>query len=506
MRFPVVLASLFAENAAKTAPVGAAVMTTMTNRTEATEEDAKRKNFVCPQGLKTEHLQVFFCSLYLFLVIPCRCGLWHLLSGCKPKRTDMLYRILIAILMLHACAAELVAVESATIAIVREGGLVKISFTGTLEFAPNASGPWSAVPNAVSPYSSDTSAGTKFFRSYSIASIFSTNSVVELKITGPLQEHFELAFAGMPDGIFPPIRQKPYFDGTIQIAGFTRPASLRVRGNSSLQECPFPKMKFKVSREERANTPFFDAREIKIGTHCAEGGRGPIGRLRDQTATYREALAYETMDLLGFISPRVRRARIEYHDTTPTNGTSEVGWEVTRNAVILDDIEVVTERLGGRALDDEEITALTNANFDPQLVLDLQLFHALLGNWDYVLPPDGRGIWNTDVIELTNKTLVPVAGDFDLASWVTGEVRLSVPWDYRPDLPEIDRQALYSIDQLKQRASASEYSNAANRFVLRRSAIESQINSALIDEPGRTNALRHVTAFFGAIEALAQKR
>jgi len=287
--------------------------------------------------------------------------------------------------------------------------------------------------------------------------------------------------------------------------GFELPVSLRVRGNSSLQECPFPKLKFKISKEDRPGTPFFDAREIKIGTHCAEGGRGNIGRLRDQTATFREALAYETMELLGFISPRVRRAHIEYRDTTTTTSTNAdamVGWSISRDALILDDVEVLAERLGGRPLEEEEIAALTDPSFDAQLITDLELLHALLGNWDYHLYVDGQGIWNTDVIELPDGKLLPVAGDFDLASWVTGVVRLSAPRDYHPELGDVERQARFQLEQIQGRVSVQNFLAGSNRFILKKTAIESLINTNVIDEAGRTNSLWHVTAFFNALNAV----
>jgi hypothetical protein len=225
--------------------------------------------------------------------------------------------------------------------------------------------------------------------------------------------------------------------------------------------------------------------------------------LRDERATFREALAYESMELMGFLTPRVRRARIDYRDTTPTGEGGTVGWQVSRNAVILDDIEVVAERLGGRALEDEELTVLTNAAFGQQMITELQLFHTLLGNWDYGLSEDGQGLWNTDVVELANKQLVPVAGDFDLSSWVTGKARLSAPHDYRPDLPELDRQARYNIEQIQQSVSAKTFIAASNRFAPKRAAIESLIMAAEVDNPGRTNTLQHVKAFFDALAGIA---
>lgn len=425
--------------------------------------------------------------------------------------------ITIAALMIgtHARAAEVPAaagnlpaegqsenlIGKPTVAISRDATRVKLTFTGTLQSTEAVGGPWNDISNAASPFEDDTAGKQKFYRTRETdtGSIFSSRSLVSWTITGPFQTNFDLAFAGIPDGFFPPHREKPYFGGALKMGALDLPVSFRVRGNSSLQECPFPKLKLKISKDHRAGTPFADAREIKIGTHCAEGGRGPIGRLRDETAAYREALAYETMDLMGFISPRVRRARIDYHDTTPANSATVTGWQLSRNAVILDDVEVVAERLGGRALDDEEVAKLTKAGFDEQLIVDLRFLHALLGNWDYRLSSDGQNLWNTEVIELADGKLVPVAGDFDLCSWVTETVRQSAPGGYHPELADVERRARYEIEQIQQSVTKPGFAAASDRFLAKRSAIESQINAALIDDAGRANALRHVTAFFEAL-------
>ncbi len=408
---------------------------------------------------------------------------------------------------IHVCAAAEPQTNGLSagpnISILRDGAQVTILFKGTLQSATVITGPWNDIPDATSPFLPASTGLQTFYRTRTPDSIFASKEIVTFTLTAPFQQHFELAFAGLPDGIFPPVREKPYFAGSLHMAGLELPIRLRVRGNSSLQECPFPKLKFKISREERPGTPFFDAREIKLGTHCAEGGRGNIGRLREQIATFREALAYETMDLLGFITPRVRRARIDYHDTTSTNISEMTGWQLSRDALIFDDIEVVGERRGGRALDDEEVAALTDADFGEQLITDLQFLHALLGNWDYGLSIDGTGLWNTDVLELADGKLVPVAGDFDLASWVTGTVRVMAPRDYHPDLPDVDRQALYELDQIQQRVSAASFAAATDRFTAKRSSLESLITIAQIDAPGRTNCLLHVTAFFDALDSVS---
>jgi hypothetical protein len=126
---------------------------------------------------------------------------------------------------------------------VRDGGRVKITFTGTLETAHSPAGPWVAVTNAISPWTTETTGRAGFYRTRETAgeSIFSSSAIVELAISGRLQQHFDVAFAGVPDGIFPPVREKPYFDGSLELGELRLPVSLRVRGNSSLQECPFPR-------------------------------------------------------------------------------------------------------------------------------------------------------------------------------------------------------------------------------------------------------------------------
>ncbi|MGV3772357.1 MAG: hypothetical protein ACO1QB_05610 [Verrucomicrobiales bacterium] len=394
-----------------------------------------------------------------------------------------------------------------SITLVPEGTGVSLTFTGVLQSSPGMDGPWTDLPNAQSPYLQERDTEQKFFRARSpgVHSVFSSPVIIDLTMTAPFQHNFELAHAGMPDGIFPPLREKPWFQGKVKIGTMELPVTYRVRGNSSLQECPFPKLKMKISRETRAGTPFADAREIKIGTHCAEGGSGPVGRLREQTAAYRETLAYEAMGILGFITPRVRRAQIDYIDTTPAREGSETGWQLSRDALIFDDPEVIAEQLGGRALSDEEKAELRNANFDPQLVTDLRMFHALLGNWDYTLSADGRETWNADVIELPNLQLVPVAGDFDLSSWVTGVVRRMAPHDYFPELEVMEREVRYEVETIYNDVGAESFALAKERFEAKRAALEARIQSSNMDEAGRQNAMKHVSAFFWAVDSLGRK-
>ena len=427
----------------------------------------------------------------LVSLLPCLSGLSPI-SASEPSQNQL-------IPVLPALAVD--AADLPQIGISRELGRLAVAFTGTLQKAAGITGPWTDVSGGISPFHPDGSGRMVFYRARvsSPPSIFSSSLRVSLRLTGPFQMHFNLAAAGAPDGIFPPRRLKPPFEGTVVLDGTELPVGLRVRGNSSLQECPFPKLTLKVAKEQRAGTPFFDAREIKIGTHCAEGGHGNVGRLRDERATYREALAYETMNQLGFLSPRVRRAQINFFDTSPSNQGVEGGWQISRQALLLEDPEVVGERLGGRALDDLELEALTHAGFSEQLLVDLRFFHVFIGNWDFALSVNGQGLGNTDVIVMPDGKLVPMAGDFDLCSWVTGEVRSTFPRNYHPEWPDVDRQARYQLEQIGSEVTPEQFIAAQKRFETRREAVESLVGSAELDDEGRVNALRHVRAFFEAL-------
>ena len=369
---------------------------------------------------------------------------------------------------------------------------VVIEFDGILQRSTALDGSWTDVPGAQSPYTVTAEGELALFRIRREADIFADSAPAAFTLTGPFQRHFDLAFAGLPDGIFPPVREKPYFEASLTLDDRTLPVRIRVRGNSSLQECPFPKLKVKISRSNRAGTPFAHAREIKIGTHCAEGGMGTIGRLREEKAAYREVLIYEAMDRLGFTGPRTRRALIEYVD--PTGDADH--WPVKRMAFIFEHVEVLAENMNGRALEDEEVAQLTDAGFDEQLTLELKLFHALVGNWDYALSVSGEGLWNTEVIRLDDASLLPVAGDFDLAAWVTGAVLVSAPRDYLPQLDDVPREINYRLGEIAAEHGAARFEIARNRFLAAQAQIEQLILAADVDDEGRSFAGDYTSNFF----------
>ncbi|HIG26419.1 MAG TPA: hypothetical protein EYQ50_00940 [Verrucomicrobiales bacterium] len=93
-------------------------------------------------------------------------------------------------------------------------------------------------------------------------------------------------------------------------------------------------------------------------------------------------------------------------------------------------------------------------------------------------------------------SIVPIAGDFDLASWVTGEIRVTAPRDYFPELEDLNRQTRFEIQKIINSDGVQRFEMGATRFQSLQGEIESRIRSSIIDEEGRDNALRHVSVFF----------
>ena len=145
-------------------------------------------------------------------LVPSPPPLWS--DSARAKRAYVRYQLgLRAVMRTYfsfiLCVLFCFSVEGSTISLTNEAAQIRISFTGTLQSAVSVTGTWTDITNVTSPFVVDRSSAHKFFRSRDRASIFSSEGIVSFTVTGPLQEHFDLAYAGMPDGIFPPIREKP---------------------------------------------------------------------------------------------------------------------------------------------------------------------------------------------------------------------------------------------------------------------------------------------------------
>ncbi|MGE0867636.1 MAG: hypothetical protein AB7P03_03680 [Kofleriaceae bacterium] len=334
--------------------------------------------------------------------------------------------------------------------------------------------------------------------------LFSAEGPSEFKLEGALEPAFRAAHAGEPNGIFPPMRITDPFPGKVGYGDVMVDAELEVRGNSSLQECEFPKLKFKTDKQQSKDTAFDGARKIKIGTHCSEGGGGVIGRLREEKATWREAAIYPMMRALQMNAQLAKPVTFTYLDTS----TNE---SLTRKAFIFEHIDLAAGRLGGEPIDDPE-----QWNGDPAETMEMQsivrahFFEALVGNWDWHIKlgpsrPEGGQLWNVEAITFGDK-IEPLLSDFDLASAVTGHLIKDNALDARvlPDEPDVlVRQAAhYLAYKFGAQFTDDELHAARDHFIAQRADLEAVVEQVSIDDEGRDNLRAHVAAFYKALESL----
>jgi hypothetical protein len=331
------------------------------------------------------------------------------------------------------------------------------------------------------------------------ARLFAGATPLKLTLSGPLEHHFDLAHAGMPDGIFPPQRVTDWFAGSLKQGQLTRQVEIQVRGNSSLQECSFPKLKVKMPRETSTGTIFEGAHKFKIGTHCGDdSGPGTIGRLRHENSAHREAFVYTLLGIVGIDGMATRPARITYKDTDQSTS-------ITRDAFVLENPELFGERLGGKTMEEQE--AMTSAQverMDRTRIAAIHLFEALAGNWDWKINlgsgPGGR-VWNIEVVTFTNADPLPVPHDFDLSSMVTGAPLTDddLPEDLWPERPVLERQAAHYLSGASGKFKAANLSAAVAMFEGKHDSMIDALGDTDIDTEGVENIKAHIDAFYATL-------
>lgn len=135
-------------------------------------------------------------------------------------------------------AEPLLTPNNAAITLSTTGGQVQIAYTGILQAAEQLPGTWQL--------NSSGRAKRRYF-------FFRRNRPLQHTRTASRTFRSSLRRTARRDF---PTGLEAWFTGEITIGQQTVPVDFRVRGNSSLQECPFPKLKFKVSRTDRVEHRF----------------------------------------------------------------------------------------------------------------------------------------------------------------------------------------------------------------------------------------------------------
>ena len=174
---------------------------------------------------------------------------------------------------------------------------------------------------------------------------------------------------------------------------------IRTRGRFRLERstCRFPPLRLNLRKGQLEGTFLEGQDKLKLVTHCRDDDRYEQNLLE-------EYLVYRMFNQITDRSFRVRLARITYEDT---GGRYD---PMTRWGFLIEDEELMAERLGGTLLETEAIHPAQMTGPNTGLVT---LFQYMVGNTDFSLFQDH----NAKLVDL-GREIVPVPYDFDWTGFV----------------------------------------------------------------------------------------
>lgn len=186
-------------------------------------------------------------------------------------------------------------------------------------------------------------------------------------------------------------------------------AKVKVRGNFRRQRsnCQFPPLRLNFKKNQLEGTIFDGQDKIKLVTHCR------TNRSAYEQYVLQEYLMYKTYNLLTEKSFKVRLLKITYGDE---RGKSD---PFTRYGFLIEDEDLMAERLGGRILDVKNVHPNQT---DRELSNLLAIFQFMMGNTDWSIP----GLHNIKlVMPEKGGAPTPVPYDFDMSGII--DTRYSEP-------------------------------------------------------------------------------
>jgi hypothetical protein len=337
-------------------------------------------------------------------------------------------------------------------------------------------------------------------------SLFSSHSVLHVRLEAPLHEIFATASSKTAHEVSGTLSYKDEATGREIVL---ERVGVSVRGNTSKTEaeCAFPKLKLRFTPGGAVDSSLFRAmKEIKVGTHCGErpdSERTPKGRLANDKAPHREAFVYRLLEIVGVPSLKARPAEITYVDSGKT---------VVRKAMFVEDLDETKRRLGAER--ELPVAQFTNARdtFAAADGVNLAFAEALIGNFDWCLKwtandtyrCDARDpLWNIAVLVRPQGRALPLIYDFDITGMVTG------PHNWFPRVfnegflasrSRADIQAVAQVQHARSLFSRAELDSARRHFIGRRSAIDAALGEASLDPASHAIITSYIDGFFRAIE------
>ncbi len=288
------------------------------------------------------------------------------------------------------------------------------------------------------------------------------------------------------------------------------PVSLKIRGNNSLEECRFRKLKLKWDKNSIESNPLgVKSNKLKIGTHCQKI-EGQTKVLGNELSVLRENFLLQIYALMSDFSLRSSTARIRYIESTDKKDLGTYFALLREN----EDEFALRNKLTAATPEDSEKLA----NYDLDSLASTIFFQSLAGNTDWRIaglggePMGPRGLWNTEVYR--NETvgkgqvgLISVPSDLDIARTIVMLDKTSLPEYYWvakniTDL-KIQNSAVFSLEMLLRNFSSlpsSSLLKAISKFQMIKQKIQPLFD--LLDDESREFFKNHIRDFSRAISAI----
>jgi hypothetical protein len=174
---------------------------------------------------------------------------------------------------------------------------------------------------------------------------------------------------------------------------------MRTRGNFRLTNCYFPPLRLKFKKKRRAGTVFEENKSLKLVMPCS--------RAKNADAYIaKEFMCYKMMEEVTPYTFSTRMVRIYFE-----NEDDKKEEEVELFGFLIEDDDDVADRFNAEIVDDKKILGTL---LEDSAAVRHDIFQYMIGNTDF----SGLFKHNQKVMQLDERTVIPLAYDFDMTGFV----------------------------------------------------------------------------------------
>ncbi len=225
-----------------------------------------------------------------------------------------------------------------------------------------------------------------------ISPLFSSNDPIEIKMKFSVKElKSETNDSTFMDSFLQYKNEKGEWDSV--------DVELRTRGNFRLKNCYYPPLRMKIKKKEGEGTIFEGNKSMKLVLPC--------NKIKNADGfIMREYLCYQLFEEVSQYTFDTRLIKV-----TLENEDEKGGELVQLMGFLIEDDDEVANRFGGNIIDDKKIPATF---MQDSAIVRHDFFQMMIGNTDW----SNLFRHNETVLQLDEKTVVPLAYDFDMTGLV----------------------------------------------------------------------------------------